>query len=185
LAAYDRDDIGVGIAGAAPDHGPCMEEPMAESDDSRERRLAYGRAYYAANREQLIAYSKEWNQTNKARRLALRRARYANHKERDALYAWRAANPEKFAYFKHRQDAKERGVPFLMTFEEWWSIWDTSGKWPLRGCRKGQYVMARFGDEGGYEAGNVRICTSSENVSERHEVERRRRANHGAGSSCT
>lgn len=85
-------------------------------------------------------------------------------------YTWRAANPEKYAYGKHKQHAKKRGVPFLLTFEEWWSIWDTSGKWLLRGHCRGQYVMARYGDRGGYEVGNVRICTCSENLAERNRL---------------
>lgn len=76
---------------------------------------------------------------------------------------WRAANREKSAYQSQKNKATSRGVPFLLTFDEWWAIWDESGKWDQRGCRRGQYVMARFGDAGAYERGNVRICTAAEN----------------------
>jgi hypothetical protein len=145
---------------------------MADPEDSRERRLAAKRAHYAANRQRYLTTSKAWKKNNKDRDNERRRTSYATDptKVRDAAYAWRERNPELFAYMKHRQDAKERGVPFLITFDEWWDVWHASGKWPMRGLRKGQYVMARFGDKGGYEVGNVRICTSSENVSERHQV---------------
>ena len=71
-------------------------------------------------------------------------------------------------YHAHRQDAKRRGIPFLMTLEEWWDIWQSSGKWEQRGPRRGQYVMARFGDQGAYEPGNVKICPVRENMAERN-----------------
>lgn len=71
-------------------------------------------------------------------------------------------------YHKHKFNAKHRGIAFLLTFEEWWDIWQASGKWEQRGQRGDQYAMARFGDEGAYEAGNVRICLVSENVAERN-----------------
>lgn len=153
------------------------EKARAYYEATREHRRAVKRARYLATREKQLAASKQWVKDNRDRNNERRRASYAADptKVRDAVYAWRDANLEKFAYMKHRQDAKERGVPFLMTFEQWWSIWDASGKWSERGHSTGQYVMARFGDKGGYEVGNVRICTCSENVSERHEIERKRR----------
>lgn len=69
-------------------------------------------------------------------------------------------------YKEHRIAAGKRGIPFQLTFEEWWGIWQASGKWEQRGRRKGQYVMARFGDKGPYAADNVHICTTSHNLSE-------------------
>jgi len=53
-----------------------------------------------------------------------------------------------------------------MTFEEWSELWQASGKWKQRGRRRGQYVMARFGDRGPYEVSNVRICLVAENTNE-------------------
>lgn len=72
------------------------------------------------------------------------------------------------AYHNHRIRAKRRGIPFLLTYEEWCVIWMESGKWEERGHNRGQYCMARFGDKGGYEVGNVRICTVEENAAERN-----------------
>jgi hypothetical protein len=80
--------------------------------------------------------------------------------------ARRAANPM-VPYTNQKVVAKQRGIPFLLTFEEWWEIWQTSGKWEQRGRRSDQYVMARFGDQGAYAIGNVRICTTQENNIER------------------
>lgn len=80
------------------------------------------------------------------------------------------------AFTLQRYGANMRGIAFKLTFEEWWDIWVLSGHWPDRGCRKGQYVMARFGDVGPYAVGNVRIISVEENRSEqRYSPERRAR----------
>lgn len=73
-------------------------------------------------------------------------------------------------YNEHRQNARRRGIAFLLTFEEWWAIWRNSGRWSKRGWRKGQYVMARYGDRGAYEVTNVRICLAEENRQERNRI---------------
>jgi hypothetical protein len=117
---------------------------MAESEDNRERRRAYGRAY-------------------------TRKKRQADpDKARAELREYRANNPLKVAYWRHKSQAKWRGIPFLLTFEEWWAIWQASGRWEQRGPRKGYYVMGRHGDRGAYAIGNVRICLSDENKAEQY-----------------
>ncbi len=134
------------------------------------------RAHYRANREKQIAAAAQWAKDNRDWNNAIRRANYAADpvRVRDAVYAWRDANPERFTYEKRRQDAKRRGIPFLLTFDEWWSIWDASGKWDQRGQHTGQYMMARLGDVGPYAVGNVRIITCNENVSEQHRFKPKR-----------
>jgi hypothetical protein len=88
-------------------------------------------------------------------RLARRRARYAENPEKHR--EWQTKNPERHAYNSHKYHAKRRGIGFNLTFEEWMTIWTESGKWELRGVRRGCYVMARFGDVGPYAIGNVKI----------------------------
>jgi NUMOD3 motif len=74
------------------------------------------------------------------------------------------------AYFKyyhwHKCSARECGIEFLLTFDEWYKIWFDSGHLHERGPRKEQYCMARFGDSGPYAVGNVKIITMSENSHE-------------------
>lgn len=72
------------------------------------------------------------------------------------------------AYTAQKSDAKRRGIQFLMTFAQWWAIWEDSGHWLRRGYLKGQYVMSRYGDKGAYEVGNVHICLAEENRAERN-----------------
>jgi len=69
-------------------------------------------------------------------------------------------------YIAHISNAKTRGIEFELTFDEWLGIWEKSGKFSQRGKKKGQYVMARFGDIGPYAVGNVKIILCSENIQE-------------------
>lgn len=66
----------------------------------------------------------------------------------------------------HKSGARRRGIPFLLTFSEWLDIWEESGHLAVRGRRRGQYAMARYGDKGPYAVGNVRIILAEENAAE-------------------
>lgn len=72
----------------------------------------------------------------------------------------------KIRYDEHKQSSRVRGIQFLLTFEEWCRIWIDSGHWEERGCHRGEYCMARFGDKGPYAVGNVKIILHTQNLSE-------------------
>lgn len=72
----------------------------------------------------------------------------------------------KEGFAQQRRDAKKRDIRFDLSFEEWLEIWNKSGRLDQRGCRKGQYVMARYGDTGPYATWNVKIILCEENHSE-------------------
>jgi hypothetical protein len=158
-----------------------------------EARRAYARAYSFAHRatiseKERAAGRERQRKRQKARREeinAYKREQYALNKEKAKaqVYAWRLANPEKarksdvqkrakkpafYAFLSHRAASLKRNIPFLLTFEQWMTIWEESGKFAERGKNSHNYCMARFGDRGGYEAGNVRICTARENAVERN-----------------
>lgn len=73
------------------------------------------------------------------------------------------------AFQRQKRHARLRGTPFHFSYIEWRAWWERE-LGPLwmekRGCRRGQYVMARLGDQGAYEPGNVKCVTCSENQSE-------------------
>jgi len=71
-------------------------------------------------------------------------------------------------YKKHEYQAKQRNVPFLLSFSEWMKIWKDSGHFKERGCNKDQYCMARIGDKGPYAVGNVKIILHGDNTKEGH-----------------
>jgi hypothetical protein len=60
-------------------------------------------------------------------------------------------------YQIQRIHAKDRGISFELTFEEWINIWEQSGKFEFRGRGKGKYCMSRVNDSGPYKVGNVYI----------------------------
>lgn len=72
------------------------------------------------------------------------------------------------AYRKQYQAAAIRRIAFGLSFCEWLRVWVDSGKLKERGCRRGQYVMARLKDRGAYRLGNVHIITHADNVREAH-----------------
>jgi hypothetical protein len=67
-------------------------------------------------------------------------------------------------YKMQEQNALARGIPFLLSFEQWLSIWTESGKLDQRGRGADKFCMCRNGDVGPYEVGNVFIGTGRENV---------------------
>jgi hypothetical protein len=73
-------------------------------------------------------------------------------------------------FLHSKKHARERGIAFKFTKDEWVSWWKKhlGPDWiTKRGCRLGQYVMARIADKGDYEPNNVRCITSSENHNEK------------------
>lgn len=64
----------------------------------------------------------------------------------------------------HKYRSLNRGIDFQLSFEEWWNIWDQSGKWDQRGRGSGCYVMCRVNDTGPYAIGNVYIDTQENNL---------------------
>jgi hypothetical protein len=71
-------------------------------------------------------------------------------------------------YTEQKHGAFRRGITWNITFEEWWNFWQQSGKWDLRGRKKGQYCMCRFGDIGPYEIGNIYIDLATTNAGLSH-----------------
>jgi hypothetical protein len=74
-------------------------------------------------------------------------------------------------YFKQKVNAMNRGIEWKINLREWIKIWEDSGHFHER-ARNG-YVMARFGDVGPYEVGNVYICTASQNVKDYYKHSKR------------
>lgn len=74
-------------------------------------------------------------------------------------------NPRR-VYDRQRQNASDRGIPWELSFAEWWKIWEPY--YFDRGRGRDRYCMARLGDVGPYSLRNVEIKTNSENSSEMH-----------------
>ena len=71
-------------------------------------------------------------------------------------------------YSMQKTSAAARGIDWKLTFQEWYDWWQSTGHWEQRGCKKGQYVMARYNDTGPYSLDNIFCCTSEQNNKDRH-----------------
>jgi hypothetical protein len=67
-------------------------------------------------------------------------------------------------FTRQRAAAKQRGIPFAMTYEQWLGIWRDSGRLQQRGIGAGRYVMGRHHDVGPYASSNVSIIPNEQNV---------------------
>lgn len=72
----------------------------------------------------------------------------------------------KYQFQQQRCNARHRGIPFRLTFDQWLSIWHSSGKLPYRGKGDDKYCMARNKDRGAYEVGNVYITSFTGNITD-------------------
>jgi hypothetical protein len=73
------------------------------------------------------------------------------------------SDPDKRKYDVHRTNARMRGIEFKLTFEEWFCWWMDTGHYSERGNKRGQYVMARKGDQGPYALGNIECLQAQVN----------------------
>lgn len=70
-------------------------------------------------------------------------------------------------FIEQRMRARQRRIEWVISFVEWWGIWQKSGLWNVRGREHSESaVMARRGDVGPYSNGNVYIITLSANFTE-------------------
>lgn len=67
-------------------------------------------------------------------------------------------------YSMRKSQAKARGIEFLLTFEDWWQVWQDSGHYDQMGKGLDDYCMGRKGDVGPYAVGNVEIVLVRTNL---------------------
>lgn len=78
-------------------------------------------------------------------------------------------------YRNAKRCAQERNIEWHFTYDTWIEWWGDDIV--NRGTKKGQLVMARYGDKGPYHPDNVRKATKHENNTEAHLG----KIKHGAG----
>lgn len=69
------------------------------------------------------------------------------------------------AFASQKCNARRRGIEWRMTFWQWWTIWQQSGRWDDRGRGHG-FVMCRIRDAGAYSPENVVIAPGHFNASD-------------------
>jgi hypothetical protein len=126
---------------------------MAIDTRTAEDRREYRKEYYIKNQERLRAYHIEKYQKNKE-----------HIQTRNREYEKEFIKTPKGKYSVQKRKAKRRGIEWQLTFEDWWEIWQQSGKWEERGWGKYKYAMCRHGDSGPYSRENVFIDTNAGNL---------------------
>jgi hypothetical protein len=58
-------------------------------------------------------------------------------------------------YSQHKSRATHEGIPFTLTFQQRWDLWNENGLYQFRG--RGGYVMAQMSPSDGFVPGNVEI----------------------------
>lgn len=66
----------------------------------------------------------------------------------------------KFHLLRHQ--IRNKGGKWNLTLEEWWEIWEKSGKYNQHGLKKHQFVMARINKKGPISKINVRIIRAKD-----------------------
>jgi len=97
-------------------------------------------------------------------RAMLREAVVRERLARQRLRQWAYSHSPQGKYDQQRLQAAQRGIPFLLTFEEWLAVWKPH--WHQRGSCGDCLVMARHGDVGPYSADNIKLITARENLRE-------------------
>lgn len=72
-------------------------------------------------------------------------------------------------YRSQKRNAERRGIEWKFNFPQWVDAWRMSGHIDQRGRGKQKYCMARIGDQGAYEPGNIYFTTNQNNGKEASE----------------
>lgn len=73
----------------------------------------------------------------------------------------------KKAYDDQKRHAEQRGIEFILSYENFLEVWLLSGKWLKRGRGFGEFCMCRFNDTGPYARQNVYIDSVENNLKQR------------------
>mgnify|MGYP003643859709 CR=1 FL=1 len=126
---------------------------MLTKEERAANKAAYMKTYREENKEKLLAQQSEYYENNKEE-ISVKRKEYRKGYE----------PTPKGRFQQHKDNTKKRGLEFLLTFKEWWSLWEPH--WHQRGGLGHEMCMCRTNDTGPYAVGNVRIDTMANNVKE-------------------
>jgi hypothetical protein len=73
-------------------------------------------------------------------------------------------------YGMQRAAAKQRGIEFNLTFDEWHDWRMATGHGHERGKGAGRYVMSRLNDVGPYKLGNIKCLSHAGNIRDAYAV---------------
>jgi len=144
-----------------------LARQKAYDEENKEAILAKRKAHYEENKEEILARQQAHYEENKEEILARHQAHYEENKEeilarqkaydeenKEARKAWRQTPRGRYATYK--ASAKQRGLSFSLTFEQFESFWQL----PCSYCGTDIETIGldRMDSEIGYEISNVTPC---------------------------
>jgi hypothetical protein len=60
-------------------------------------------------------------------------------------------------FSRQKANAVARGVNWELSFDDWWKVWEDSGKYPERGRLTGQYALVRKNPDASFNLNNIHI----------------------------
>jgi hypothetical protein len=96
-------------------------------------------------------------QDREARSLASRGVGYEAYELEIKGMSIKARSEPILVYWRFSRYVKGRGIPFKITFDLWWQLWQESGKWSQRGASANCYCLARKSKDFGFVPDNVEI----------------------------
>lgn len=98
-----------------------------------------------------------------------RRKYYAKHKEKHLAAGRAYRQTPRGRYATQKTSAKQRGIEFELSFDEWWTLWEPH--WEDRKGTSGK-IMCRINEPGPYSPDNVYIGSQSDNMYDFHRAKR-------------
>src|SRR3990167_6506916 len=124
----------------------------------------YSRTWYMKNKAESNARSCVWREKNIEASKESSRNWYRENKAkaRESIKAWRKKNPERVAFMAYKRGAKERGIEFNLTRDEFMSFWQKPCHYTGRPIAK--IGVDRIDSEKGYSPENVVPCCYEVNI---------------------
>lgn len=80
------------------------------------------------------------------------------------LHKWRVENPEKYAYNNLKDSARRRRLPMTLSFAEFLEFVQSTDYMTRKGCTANDLQIDRIDASLGYQKGNLRVITTTENT---------------------
>lgn len=77
---------------------------------------------------------------------------------------WRRKNPIHAAYLNKKSNAKKRGIPFMLTLEEWTEFCIATDYVKSQAETRTAYHVDRIDNNKGYTIDNIELITAADNV---------------------
>lgn len=136
--------------------------------EQKARKRALDREWRLANIEHKHAMAKAWYSANVEKVKCRSAAWYVNNLEKGRATRTAYTRTPRGRFGLQRQAAKDRGIEWQFTFEEWAAWWGAD--YAKRGRGKDGLVMARYNDTGPYHPANVYKATGHQNCIDRERI---------------